>query len=715
MNQNYRPAYGPSSPSRKRIDNQTTMNGSPPLIYRYGLTNPNTTTTTTTTTIQQQQQQNNSNRYQQYTSNNRLNGINNNNISSMSDNDENDVEFDSDHSNHQHNKYITTNYNQQQQQHATALRQNVLNENKDKQHQHQQNKQQQQYSNQQNTSIDRDFNKNTTTGTSTTGQTKSSSSLSFGNRIFNLSKKVQDNFLVTIATIVVMFAFIGLLDLSFYYIAGRFLFLSTYLNSTIISSSSSSSSLPATSISPLAIQEQLPIISNYIENTKWSQNIQTSLLDQSSLIQEINRNFNSFKEELSGHNQLIEHIRKDISTMKSTIEKISVNRDIDIDSLKTEIKQYMQQSMTELESRVSQHQEKIDHHQTQSIRALDTKYQSLVDELDKLTTKQLSTITNEYSVAQQQWETQLENVKQSLDAVSKELTQSLKLATDKQYEQQYQQANQKLNALFLSIQTKLERVQAFINENPSITSLSSSITSLEDLLEIYSADKIAKSDFALYSAGGSIEYNSIFRISPTYPALDNSIYTKATSWFIPHPKPNPPETILDPKVVTGSCWGFEGSNGTVVIKLAKRIRITDVTLEHINPSISYHIDSSPKEFKVIGLKNTTDHGIDLGTFTYDITKNRHLQTFEIFNNVEDEFSHVVLQVLSNYGYKYTCVYRFRVHGYPVPEEIVETTTTISTTENSNNNNNDSDQITPSPEQIVETTFQEQDQDQDIEN
>ncbi|KAF2068859.1 hypothetical protein CYY_009818 [Polysphondylium violaceum] len=758
MNTNYQPQYGATSPGRRRVDVQS--NGSP-SIYRYGLTNPSTTTTHTVTTTRNSGGQTRATNMLQ---NHLYHNHQQHHISSMSDDDdENDVQFDSDHSNHQHTRYLQQQQQQQQQQkintittanqqqYTTEFRKNVLNESrnprklkeslylsrcstgsddsynnsfentnqfnnksylKDKDKQ----QQQQQHSNQ---LVDNSKNNISTTITTTSSANKSATT---NPKYKNIASNIfGNNVLVMVTAIIIFFAFLGFLDLSFYYIGGRFLFFSRYLNTTSITSSSTASLSPPTSISPLAIQEQLPIISSFIENSKWSSNIQNSLLDQHNLIKELTNSQNIIKQEIVGHQQLVQDLKREITSMKTTIERVSTNRDIDIDSLKTEIQSFVQQAIGELETRVGNHKDKVTEYQVQSIRSLETKYQSIVDDLDKLSTKQLSVTTQEYSKAQQHWEHHLEKLKVQLESLGKELTHSLVSNIQQEYQQEHQQANQKLNSLFLSIQNKLDRVQVFINENPGITSLSNSISSLEDLLEIYSSDKIAKPDYALYSAGASIEYNSIFKISKTYPSsTGTSLFSMPTSWFIPTPKPNPPETILDPKVITGSCWGFEGGNGTVVIKLSERIRITEVTLEHISPNIAHHINSSPKEFRVIGLKNISDHGTDLGVFTYDTSKNRHLQTFEVLNNVEEQtFSHVVLQVLSNYGYKYTCVYRFRVHGYPIPISIQNEITTTTTDDNNidndvsddNSNINESEHLT---QQIVETTFQEQDQQQLVE-
>eukprot|EP01133_Synstelium_polycarpum_P008947 gene8947-10493_t len=211
-----------------------------------------------------------------------------------------------------------------------------------------------------------------------------------------------------------------------------------------------------------------------------------------------------------------------------------------------------------------------------------------------------------------------------------------------------------------------------LESNPSINSIAGTLSELdvvkhmiEESLEVYSADKIAQRDFALASAGGMIHRRlSHYPISKTFPEHHVNPLYMATYWMqsFTSPKPHPPETILEAIHELGRCWAIAGGNGSVGVKLASPIRVTGVSVEHPNSKISYHIESAIKDFAVIGLKNQTDSGTELGRFSYDVNRNRHLQTFNFDN--KEEYPIVVLQVLSNNGYEYTCIYRFRVHGIP---------------------------------------------------
>ncbi|RVE75873.1 hypothetical protein OJAV_G00003120 [Oryzias javanicus] len=74
------------------------------------------------------------------------------------------------------------------------------------------------------------------------------------------------------------------------------------------------------------------------------------------------------------------------------------------------------------------------------------------------------------------------------------------------------------------------------------------------------------------------------------------------------------------------------------------------------------IDSAPKDFQVYGMKNDTEEGKLLGTFTYD-ENGESSQTFDLPNPSDMVHRVVELRVLSNWGHmEYTCLYRFRVHG-----------------------------------------------------
>ncbi|EDL40621.1 Sad1 and UNC84 domain containing 1, isoform CRA_a [Mus musculus] len=110
-----------------------------------------------------------------------------------------------------------------------------------------------------------------------------------------------------------------------------------------------------------------------------------------------------------------------------------------------------------------------------------------------------------------------------------------------------------------------------------------------------------------------------------------------------------------------------GSQGHILIKLARKIIPTAVTMEHISEKVSPsgNISSAPKEFSVYGvMKKCEGEEIFLGQFIYNKME-ATIQTFELQNEASESLLCVKLQILSNWGHpKYTCLYRFRVHGIP---------------------------------------------------
>lgn len=185
-------------------------------------------------------------------------------------------------------------------------------------------------------------------------------------------------------------------------------------------------------------------------------------------------------------------------------------------------------------------------------------------------------------------------------------------------------------------------------------------------LGIYDADKTGKVDYALESAGGSV---ISIRCSQTYQmqTAQTSVFGIAL-WYTY----NSPRVIIQPSVHPGECWAFTGSQGYAVVQLARRIFITEVSIEHIPRSLSPsgRIDSAPKDFGIWGLESETDLvGVPLGNFTYD-DMGTPIQTFSIEGVSSVSFRFVELKVNSNYGQEsYTCLYRFRVHGYVDPSLV----------------------------------------------
>ncbi|XP_006901679.1 PREDICTED: SUN domain-containing protein 3 [Elephantulus edwardii] len=174
-------------------------------------------------------------------------------------------------------------------------------------------------------------------------------------------------------------------------------------------------------------------------------------------------------------------------------------------------------------------------------------------------------------------------------------------------------------------------------------------------------DQVQKADYALKSAGASIIEAGT---SESYKNDKAKLYWHGIG-FLNYEMP--PDIILQPDVHPGKCWAFPGSQGHVLIKLAEKIVPTAVTMEHISEKVSPsgNISSAPKEFSVYGVsKECKGEEIFLGQFVYN-KQETTVQTFELQHAVSETLSCVKLKILSNWGHpKYTCLYRFRVHGSP---------------------------------------------------
>jgi SUN domain-containing protein 1/2 len=160
--------------------------------------------------------------------------------------------------------------------------------------------------------------------------------------------------------------------------------------------------------------------------------------------------------------------------------------------------------------------------------------------------------------------------------------------------------------------------------------------------EFYDTTKTGQIDFASESLGGSI-------LSTRDTKEVNSS--------------RPAQRILQACVLPGECWAFEGS-GAVVIQLIAKVNIKAVSIEHASRALwpSELISSAPKDFSVWGLDSLHDEGHYLGNFTYDIDGSP-LQYFPIQEASANPFHLIELRIHTNHGNpRYTCLYRFRVHG-----------------------------------------------------
>ncbi|KAF9433660.1 hypothetical protein BGZ76_009167 [Entomortierella beljakovae] len=228
---------------------------------------------------------------------------------------------------------------------------------------------------------------------------------------------------------------------------------------------------------------------------------------------------------------------------------------------------------------------------------------------------------------------------------------------------------------------------------------------IDEALEKYSADAIAKADYALYSAGG--------RIIPRLTSADYHHPVEPTFWgriglryIVPLPRrEKPAEKAIEPSLYSGECWAMDGQTGQLAIRLARKIVITEITIEHADSSVVLDMDSAAKEVEIWSLRGSEDAApasdrpahqsstqgnsvkesktdenrdipwpgaIFLTTVEYiakdkddEHNKPKSRQTYSIPLSKQISPSvGVVLRIKSNWGHpKYTCLYRVRVHGY----------------------------------------------------
>ncbi|VFV20667.1 sun domain-containing protein [Lynx pardinus] len=184
---------------------------------------------------------------------------------------------------------------------------------------------------------------------------------------------------------------------------------------------------------------------------------------------------------------------------------------------------------------------------------------------------------------------------------------------------------------------------------------------VNSILKKLREDQVQMADYALKSAGASVIEAGT---SESYKNNKAKLYWHGIG-FLTYEMP--PDVILQPDVHPGKCWAFPGSQGHALIQLARKITPTAVTMEHISQKVSPsgNISSAPKEFSVYGiLKHCEGEEILLGRFVYNKTGTT-IQTFKLQHEVSEPLLCVKLKILSNWGHpKYTCLYRFRVHGTP---------------------------------------------------
>lgn len=224
----------------------------------------------------------------------------------------------------------------------------------------------------------------------------------------------------------------------------------------------------------------------------------------------------------------------------------------------------------------------------------------------------------------------------------------------------------------------------------------------------WSKDTLARPDFALHSAGAQIVPSLT---SATYSISPEGVVGKAIGFVTGsgYATGLSPINALHPHNHAGRCWPFQGTEGRLGVKLARRAYISDITIDHVAKEVAFDLRSTPRQMEVWGLVEGQDNlvkvvgwladrqrrrsdafesgiamdpkdeewevpehlqkdaqYIRITKFLYDVHSTKNIQTFPVDSEVRAlgvDFGVVVLVVKNNWGRpEYTCLYRFRVHG-----------------------------------------------------
>ncbi|XP_060802873.1 uncharacterized protein LOC106141224 [Amyelois transitella] len=119
----------------------------------------------------------------------------------------------------------------------------------------------------------------------------------------------------------------------------------------------------------------------------------------------------------------------------------------------------------------------------------------------------------------------------------------------------------------------------------------------------------------------------------------------------------PPHTILAlRRPAPADCWPFSGSQGEVIVDLPGIHQVWRVSIEHVRPDAA---KSAPRHFVIYGISanNTWTRAINGEYKNAGPPKQYYAMKHDI------PFRQIAFRVLSNQGNpKYTCLYRFHVHG-----------------------------------------------------
>uniref|UniRef100_A0A1I7V3M8 SUN domain-containing protein n=1 Tax=Caenorhabditis tropicalis TaxID=1561998 RepID=A0A1I7V3M8_9PELO len=232
------------------------------------------------------------------------------------------------------------------------------------------------------------------------------------------------------------------------------------------------------------------------------------------------------------------------------------------------------------------------------------------------------------------------------DKLRAELSAQFQQELSAKFEQSYNTIIQKLKVENSNIQYDNHHLEAMIRQ----------------LIYEYDTDKTGQVDYALESSGGAVIST---RCSETYKS-----YTRLEKfWDIPiyyhHYSPRVVIQRNSKSLFPGECWCFKDGRGYIAVELSHFIDVSSISYEHIGKEVAPegNRSSAPKGVLVWAYKQIDDLNsrVLIGDYTYNLD-GPPLQFFIAKHKPDFPVKFVELEVTSNYGAEFTCLYRLRVHG-----------------------------------------------------
>ncbi|EHB11319.1 Sperm-associated antigen 4-like protein [Heterocephalus glaber] len=199
----------------------------------------------------------------------------------------------------------------------------------------------------------------------------------------------------------------------------------------------------------------------------------------------------------------------------------------------------------------------------------------------------------------------------------------------------------------------------------------------QKIMKMIQGDYIEKPDFALKSIGkwpprppqptSSILRGATIDFEHTSATYNHDKARSYWNWIRLWNYAQPPDVILEPNMTPGNCWAFVGDRGQVTIRLAQKVYLSNLTLQHIPKTISLSgsLDTAPKDFIIYGMESSPGEEVFLGAFQFQ--PENTIQMFPLQNHQPRAFGAVKVKISSNWGNpRFTCLYRVRVHGSVAP-------------------------------------------------